>query len=287
MSIAVRGDSAVWSRRVRGEMRTTTQAAVDPRAVFYPPLFSPYAVMTRIALTRGDTTALMLSQAGNMNMRVNRLDGGWVTLTETQLRTTRFRLDPMGRIVEADATGGTLGLRAQRVGDVDLDAWARTFAARDVAGQGLGMLSLPDTVRATVGGAALVINYHRPIRRGRVIFGNVVPFGQVWRTGANQATTFTTDRDLVIGGHRVPAGSYTIWTIPGEQSWHLILNKQTGQWGTVYNASQDLVHIPMTVETLADPVDRFTIALVPTGDASRLMLDWDRTRAAVEVRPAQ
>jgi hypothetical protein len=108
----------------------------------------------------------------------------------------------------------------------------------------------------------------------------------VWRTGANQATAFTTDRDLLIGGTRVPAGSYTIWTIPNEQGWQLILNKQTGQWGTVYNAEQDLVHIPMTVETLTDPVDRFTIALVPTSDANRLMLEWDRTRAAVDVRPA-
>lgn len=147
------------------------------------------------------------------------------------------------------------------------------------------MLSLPDSVRAMIGSANVAIAYHRPATRGRVIFGGVVPWGRVWRTGANQATAFSTDRDLLIGGVRVPAGSYTIWTIPGRQEWQLILNKQTGQWGTVYNAEQDLVHIPMTVEMLPEPVDRFTIALVPMADASRLTLEWDRTRAAVDVRP--
>lgn len=148
------------------------------------------------------------------------------------------------------------------------------------------MLSLPDSVRAMIGSANVAIAYHRPATRGRMIFGGVVPWGRVWRTGANQATAFSTDRDLLIGGVRVPAGSYTIWTIPGRQEWQLILNKQTGQWGTVYNAEQDLVHIPMTVEMLPEPVDRFTIAFVPAADANRLTLEWDRTRAAVEVKPA-
>jgi hypothetical protein len=287
VSLVARGDSVVWTRQVGGQTRTMTQAGGDARAVFIPPLYSPYAVLGRIALARGDTSALVLNQQGNLVMRVSRPDAAWLALDEPQLRTIRLRFDPTWRLQEVDATGGTLGNRVHRVATADIEAWARTFAARDVAGQGLGRLSLPDSVRASVGGANVAIVYHRPVRRGRVIFGGVVPFGQVWRTGANQATAFTTDRDLMIGGVRVPAGSYTIWTIPGERGWQLILNKQTGQWGTMYNAAQDLVHIPMTVETLTDPVDRFTIALVPTADANRLTFDWDRTRAAVEVRPAQ
>lgn len=287
VSLVTRGDSVVWTRIVRGQTRTVTQAAGDARAVFAPPLYSPYAVLARIALARGETSALMLNQGGNFTLRVSRPDPAWLALDEPQLRTIRLRLDPTWRVHEIDATGSTLGNRVHRVATADIEAWARTFAARDVAGQGIGMLSLPDSVRASIGGANVAIAYHRPARRGRVIFGGVVPYGRVWRTGANQATAFTTDRDLMIGATRVPAGSYTIWTIPGEQGWQLILNKQIGQWGTVYNAEQDLVHIPMTVETLTDPVDRFTIALVPAADASRLTLEWDRTRAAVEVRPAQ
>jgi hypothetical protein len=250
-------------------------------------LVSPYAVLARIALARGESSALVLNQAGNFTMQVTRPDPAWIVLDEPQLRTIRVRLDPTGRVQEVDATASPLGSSSQRVAGADIEGWARTFAARDAAGQGVGMLSLPDSVRATIGAANVRINYHRPARRGRTIFGTVVPFGRVWRTGANQATAFTTDRDLIIGGVRVPAGSYTMWTIPGEQGWHLILNKQTGQWGTIYNAEHDLAHIPMTVETLADPVDRFTIGMVPRGDANRLTLEWDRTRAAVEIRPAQ
>jgi hypothetical protein len=286
VSLVSRGDSVVWTRQRQGQTRSMTQAAVDARAVFVPPLYSPYAVLSRIALARRDTTAVVLTGGNPFTMQVSRTDPAWITLNEPQLRTIRLRLDSSWRLQEVDATGSTLGSRAQRVADADIESWARTFAARDVAGQAVGMLSLPDSVRAAVGGANVAIAYHRPARRGRVIFGGVVPYGRVWRTGANQATAFTTDRDLMIGGMRVPTGSYTIWTIPGEQGWQLILNKQTGQWGTVYNAEQDLVHIPMTVETLPEPVDRFTIAIVPMADANRLTLEWDRTRASVDVRSA-
>jgi len=292
VSLVTRGDSAVLTRVARGQTRTTTLAGGDARAVFTPPLSSPYAVLARIALARGESSALVLNEPGNFTMQVSRPDPAWIVLDEPQLRTIRVRLDPMGRVQEVDATGSTLGSRAQRVADADIEGWARTFAARDAAGQAVGMLSLPDSVRATIGAANVRIAYHRPARRGRVIFGSVVPYGRVWRTGANQATAFTTDRDLMIGGVRVPAGSYTMWTIPGEQGWQLILNKQTGQWGTVYNAEQDLVHIPMTVETLPEPVDRFTIAVEPMARpmeqpaSSRLTLEWDRTRAAVVLRRA-
>jgi hypothetical protein len=286
VSLVSRGDSVVWTRQRQGQTRSMTQAAANVRAVFVPPLYSPYAVLSRIVLARGDTAAFVVMQGGGFTMNVSRPDPAWIALHEPQLRTIRLRLDPTLRVHEVDATGSTLGSRAHRVTDADIEAWARTFAARDAAGQSIGMLSLPDSVHATVGGANVAIVYHRPARRGRVIFGGVVPYARVWRTGANQATAFTTDRDLMIGGVRVPAGSYTIWTIPGEQRWQLILNKQTGQWGTMYNATQDLVHIPMTVETLPEPVDRFTIALTPMADASRLTLEWDRTRAAVDVRSA-
>ena len=96
-------------------------------------------------------------------------------------------------------------------------------------------------------GKTITIDYSRPSAKGRQVFGGLVPYGKEWRTGANEATTFVTTTDLMVGDKHVPAGNYTLYTIPNQQQWTLIINKQTGQWGTVYDEKQDLVRVPMKV----------------------------------------
>jgi hypothetical protein len=144
-----------------------------------------------------------------------------------------------------------------------------------------------DTARGTIGGAHLLVDYGRPSKRGRQIFGAssgaVVPYDQVWRTGANAATTFVTDKDLVIGTTPVPAGTYTLYTLPGASSWQLIINKQTKQWGTEYHQDQDLARIPMTVTTLPTSVEKMEIAIVPSGNTGTLDINWDTTKASVPI----
>lgn len=142
-----------------------------------------------------------------------------------------------------------------------------------------------DTADMTVAGDRFYVDYGRPYMRGRTIMGGLVPYGEVWRTGANAATTFVTPRDLRIGGTPVPAGTYTLYTIPGENEWQLIVNRQTGQWGTQYDAAQDLVRIPMQVERTAAPVEQFTIQMMP-GSPARLVMEWENTRASVPVEVA-
>ena len=118
----------------------------------------------------------------------------------------------------------------------------------------------------------------------RKIFGGLVPYGQVWRTGANSATSLKTDVDLTIGGAAVPAGSYTLYTIPSETGWKLIINKQTGQWGTDYDEKQDLARVDMKVAKNATPTEQFTISLDKTGAGSAtLKLDWASTTASVSI----
>lgn len=280
VTFTVRDDSVFWTSTAGGQTRTMTQPAINPRVIFVPPMVAPYMMVARIAAIRGDSVASMVTQAGPMELRVNRPEVTWISFTQPELGTIRLRVDDQLRTQEIDTRASTLGSHAVRIGSIDLDALALEFAARDAAGRGLGILSPPDTVRTRVGEANVTIAYHRPFQRGRVIFGNVVPWGQVWRTGANQATGFTTDRDLLIGGTRVPAGSYTIWSLPTENEWHLILNRQTGQWGTQYNAAQDLAHIPMRVETLASPVDQFTIVVNPDGTLS---FAWGGRRGTVPI----
>ena len=133
-------------------------------------------------------------------------------------------------------------------------------------------------------GKGITIKYSRPSMKGRKIYGGLVPYGQVWRTGANAATSFSTDANLDIGGTAVPAGNYTLYTLPGENGWQLIINKQTGQWGTNYDQGQDLARIPMKVTHLPSGLETFTISLDKTGAKSAtLKLDWELTSASVNI----
>jgi hypothetical protein len=117
-----------------------------------------------------------------------------------------------------------------------------------------------------------------------VVFGNVVPYGDVWRTGANAATQFKTDKALDFGGTVIPAGFYTLWTVPAANGWKLIFNSETGQWGTEHHADKDVAAIDMQVSALPQPEERFTIRVEPAADGGVLELDWDTTRASVPFR---
>ena len=145
-------------------------------------------------------------------------------------------------------------------------------------------LSPAAKAEATIGGKQLSVTYNAPSRRGRVIMGELVPYGKVWRTGANKATTFTTSSDVMLGNLHVPAGTYSLFTIPGEKEWTLIVNKQTGQWGTNYDQSQDLGRVKMTVAPLKTPIETFVIGLEPgNGTQGTLAMTWENTRATVPV----
>lgn len=137
-----------------------------------------------------------------------------------------------------------------------------------------------ETITATVDGAKVSIEYGRPYMRGRKIVGGLVPYGRVWRTGADAATTLTTDAPLNIGGASVPAGKVTLYTLPSAQGWKLIINKQTGQWGTEYNEAQDLARVDMTTKALAAPVDQFTIKI----EGGQLKLAWELTEVSVAIK---
>ncbi len=199
--------------------------------------------------------------------------------------TMDVRVDSLGQITELDASGSTRKLTVRRADTaaVDVAGLARDFAARDAAGHGIGALSGRATAEGEVGGASITVDYGVPHSRGRDIFGALVPFGEVWRTGANRATHFAVDRDLVIGDRRLPAGTYTLFTIPGPDAWTLIVNRQTDIAGTAYDASADFARIPMQVRTLGAPVEDLTITVDPAGF---LRIAWGRTEASVRVRRA-
>jgi hypothetical protein len=146
------------------------------------------------------------------------------------------------------------------------------------------VLSPPAETSQTVDGKTVSIKYSAPSMRGRKIFGGLLPYDKVWRTGANAATTLKTEANLKIGDANVPAGTYTLYTLPSAGTWKLIINKQTGQWGTVYNQDQDLARVDMKKETLSSPQEKMSITLEPfQGNQSTLHVRWETTDVSVPV----
>jgi hypothetical protein len=144
--------------------------------------------------------------------------------------------------------------------------------------------SPPATASFDLGGTKITIDYSSPRLKGRHVGGEVAPFGQIWRVGANEATTFVTTGNITVGGTAVPAGSYTIFAVPEKDKWTLVISKKTGEWGTAYpGPSDDLARIPMKVSTLPSSVENFTISFEKTGMGANLNLDWDTTRASVAI----
>ena len=164
-------------------------------------------------------------------------------------------------------------------------AWLLSFLAAAATGCAQEPRpSPPATADVTLAGKTISIKYSRPSMRGRKIMGGLVPYGQVWRTGANAATMLTTPVNLTIGGTAVPAGKYTLYTLPGENSWKLIINKQTGQWGTEYDEGQDLARVNMKVSQTSSPTEQFLISWNKQSQSeATLLMAWENTRASVPV----
>ena len=140
--------------------------------------------------------------------------------------------------------------------------------------------SPPAETSMKVGGKDVTIEYNAPSARGRKVEGGLIPYGEVWRLGADSATTLTTDTDLKIGNLSVPKGVYTLYIAATEGGWNLVVNKQKGQWGTEYNQPQDLGRVPLKMTKLSQPVETLKITLAH----GMLDIEWGSTKASVTVK---
>ena len=148
--------------------------------------------------------------------------------------------------------------------------------------------SPPANVAAVIDGDHITIDYYAPSAHGRKIMGGLVPYGEVWCTGANWATKITTETALDVNGLKLPKGSYSIWTLPNEKQWMLIINKQTGQFHLDYDQSRDFARVKMNVKSLPSPVETFKIELQSSGTGAAankgtLSLLWENTDAWVPI----
>jgi Protein of unknown function (DUF2911) len=206
--------------------------------------------------------------------------GGKVELRHNWLSGTGdVTTDSAGRMLSYSGMRSTYKVAVTRTPTPpDVDAIEARLAAAERS-TGLQQTSVRDTARGTIGSASFSVDYGRPLARGRVLLGNVIDYDHVWRTGANAATQFTTSAPITLAGLAVPAGTYTLWTVPHAHGVELIVNRQTGQWGTEYSRSQDLGKAPMQADSASAPVEKFTISIEPK-DARHgaLTLAWGTFR---------
>ena len=221
--------------------------------------------------------------------QVHPLGGGRVELRHGWLAgVADVMVDSAGRMLSYTGDRTTYKVAVERITEEpSIEAIAATLAAREQR-TGASQLSVRDTVHATIGSTVLGVDYGRPLARGRVLLGNVISYDRVWRTGANAATQFSTSLPIELAGLELAAGTYTLWTIPRAGGVQLIVNRQVGQWGTTFDAAQNLGTASMTVDTLTTPVEQFTIAVEPIDDRrGTLTMEWGTFRwsAPIVVRP--
>jgi hypothetical protein len=176
-------------------------------------------------------------------------------------------------------------MRINFVAVCTLIALAVVFAVPSRAQEGGPVASPPAKADCKFSdGKTVHVDYSSPRMKGRKIFGGLVPYGEPWRAGANEATTFVIDADTNVGGKTVPAGSYTLFALPTADAWTLIISKQTGEWGIPYpGESYDFVRVPMKVSKLDSPLENFTIAFDQDGAVCTLRLAWESTEASVRI----
>ncbi len=277
-----RADSVFGTFR-RDTLRRRWAVGVSGRPLpYFEDLYATWDAALRGARGRSSLTMVSLLQV--LRYSVHRPRDGALELHlaghDPEFDPVVAHLDASGALSVLDLTRTTTRYLVTRVPPVDVEALAAEFARRERAGSGLGVLSPRDTVRADIGRAHVLLDYSRPSIRGRTVFGGLlVPFGQVWRTGADAATQLVTDRDLDVGGVTVPAGAYSLFSISTPAGWTLIVNRQHGQWGTEYHPERDFARIPLTLRHTA-PVERVTMSLA----GGTLRLAWADREGSVRVQ---
>jgi hypothetical protein len=281
---------SIRTTRVQGERRT--QRAVPGRAGVRPHALYLWA------LYELETETFARAPADSMEF--------WLVSTSGPAIATMFRrtapdtlstvwflpgyhLDyafaPDGRLLGLNGLNTTVKVLVERVASVPFEQALARAVARERSAGPAGPVSPHDSVTADLGGTIVTVVYGRPVKRGRTVWGGVVPFDQVWRTGADAATSFTVSGPVTLGGTSVPAGSYSLYSLPTGSGATLIVNRQVGQWGTEYHPEQDLVRIPVTVERLTSPIQSFTIGVRESPSGAALVFEWDQLRWLVPIAP--
>ena len=279
-----------------GDQRRARAIAADGKVLpFIDMVHWPYEIALMRVRAGGATQVSqpLLTGSRVSDFALARVGADSMTITHPSRGTMRLRVDPAGRLMALDAGATTRKLVVERRPWMPIDKLVQRWTAQDAAGKSLGALSGRARSTNVVSGATITLDHGTPSKRGRPIWGALVPFGSLWRTGANEATHFETDRDLVFGAGAdtlaVPAGRYTVFSVPERDGGWLIINRETGQAGTAHDPSKDLGRVRLTTRPLSDPVETFTIKAETEAGTNFLRIQWDNAERVVpfRARPAK
>lgn len=271
----IMGELVPWNKVWRTGANEATSFRTDTSLI----------IGSNVPLQKGSYTLWTLPSEKNWKLIINKQTGQWGTNYDESQDYARFdlkveRLDkPVEKFTaDLEKTSNTSGILKLM--------WENTLLSTPfMINEKRTPPSPRDSVELSLGSTKLSVNYGRPFMRGRRIVGVVVPYDSVWRTGANAATAFTTGADLVVGGVSVPKGKYSLWTVPSEKGWKLIINKKVGPGAPTYDEKEDLGRIDMKRESVANAVEQFTISLDKTGDDSGVLkLAWENTQVSVDFK---
>jgi hypothetical protein len=190
-------------------------------------------------------------------------------------------LDKKGDLRTVDGIGTSWNVRGMAMPPINMDSVIRANVAKDQARPHAPIANKSDSVQTIIGETAIKIRYSRPSVRGRIIFGEVVPYDRFWRTGADAATKLTLNKPVYFNGQELPAGEYSIFTLPSKNGWTIMFNKQANIWGTEYKAENDVLRVQMSVEALPETVELLTINVVQADKGGRIEVSWDNLKASV------
>lgn len=273
-TIVRQGDSLNIETLREDETRTFTAPYQPGVLPFIDMVHWPFELAFNAAAETGQDTVNqpLLSGSRISNFVIAAIEGDSMTIRHPFRGVMGVNVTPAGDIKYLDAGLTTRKLKVNRVKAVDMSALANRFAQNPV-----GQLSGAVSTEYAFGNTNFRIDYGSPKKRGRTLFGGIVPYGELWRTGANRATHFYTSNDIRVGELNVPAGEYTLFTIPEEEGGTMIINSQTGQNGNSYDESRDFGRVPMQVKSTDEVIEEFTITVTETDDGGRLNLIWGNT----------
>jgi hypothetical protein len=220
-----------------------------------------------------------LTLGTNKRLTVTRISKDKLYAGSTVMGMVTLYLDKNGRLNYIDGIGSSWNVTGKVTGPINLDELANRYALEEQNGGGLKVINKADSVAANVNGTNIKIVYSRPQVRNRTIFGSVVPWNRWWRTGANAATRITIDNPLLFDGKELPAGAYSIVTIPAQNGWTLIFNSRANVWGTEYDPAYDVLRVPMQVGA-AEFTEIMTINIEPEAGGGKLNVIWENVKAS-------
>jgi hypothetical protein len=256
--------------------RAMVANAIGTPFLFLLPVLTSYAPKSVGTTVEG--SHFVLSQ--NRKFTIKRLSPELLEMGSNIMGYFKLHLDKNGKLKYIDGMGSSWNVKGTVFDELDMDDYIKRFISKEQQAP-LKPLNKKDSIVVNIDGVDIRIDYWRPSARGRVIFGEVVPWDRIWRAGANEPTTLTINKPLYFDGKELPAGQYSVFILPAKERWTFIINKQTKMWGTDHNASYDFMRVPMKTITLDKPVELMTIEVSRDEEQPGVSIIWERTKAFV------